>query len=165
MKEVPKDLVNKCNSIVGRIVELEINDEDSCLIGTEFLIEAADVKKGIEEKRQFLVRPLQKHINDINAMFKGYAGQLGKADKTVRGKIVSYRTKDLGSIPEKTTTTTKGRTTLTKTWTFEVEDAGLTPFEYLCIDEAKVKKAIAAGVRKIPGIKIFQKNGISVYTK
>ncbi|MFT3679816.1 MAG: hypothetical protein QM791_06145 [Ferruginibacter sp.] len=51
---------------------------------------------------------------------------------------------------------------ITKTWTYEIENASLVPAEYLVVDEAKVKKAIAEGARTIPGIKIFQKDGFAI---
>lgn len=51
---------------------------------------------------------------------------------------------------------------ITRTWVHEVEDLSLVPREYLMIDEAKVKEAIKAGTRIIPGIKIFQKEGFSL---
>lgn len=41
-------------------------------------------------------------------------------------------------------------------WTFKVMDPLRVPMEYLMIDEAKVKAAIKAGERQIPGIYIYQ---------
>ena len=42
-----------------------------------------------------------------------------------------------------------------KGWAFEVEDAAQVPREYLTIDPAAVRRAIAGGVREIPGLRIF----------
>ncbi len=49
-----------------------------------------------------------------------------------------------------------------KIWTFEVEDLSKVPFEHLQLNEASVKAAISAGVREIPGIKIFQKDSLNL---
>lgn len=45
---------------------------------------------------------------------------------------------------------------LRKVWTYEITDENAVPRNYLMIDEKKVKQAIGAGVREIPGINIFQ---------
>lgn len=50
----------------------------------------------------------------------------------------------------------------TKTWTFEVTDPAQVPREYLVIDEKKVREAIASGRRMINGMRIFQKEGLSL---
>jgi hypothetical protein len=42
-------------------------------------------------------------------------------------------------------------------WSFEVENISTVPRDYLMLDEQKVRNAIRAGIREIPGIKIFQK--------
>ncbi len=51
---------------------------------------------------------------------------------------------------------------MTKTWTFTVVDPALVPAEYLVVDEAKIKKAVAEGVRTIAGVTIFQKDGLAI---
>lgn len=50
----------------------------------------------------------------------------------------------------------------TKRWTFEVLDSNQIPREYLMVDETAIRQAIAAGVRAIPGVNIFQKEGLSI---
>lgn len=49
-----------------------------------------------------------------------------------------------------------------KVWTFEVVDESQVPREFLALDEKKVKAALAAGSRQIPGLKIFQETRITV---
>lgn len=43
-----------------------------------------------------------------------------------------------------------------KQWAFEVEDISLVPWEWLTLDVDKVKAAIKAGTREIPGLTIFE---------
>jgi hypothetical protein len=43
-----------------------------------------------------------------------------------------------------------------KVWVFEIDNPGNVPAEYMQVNEAKVKAAIAAGVRSIPGLIIKQ---------
>lgn len=53
---------------------------------------------------------------------------------------------------------------VTETWDFQIEDDSAVPREYLCVDVISVKAAIKAGVREIPGIKIFSKAAVRVTT-
>lgn len=48
-----------------------------------------------------------------------------------------------------------GTSTTEQVWKFEVEDASIIPREYLIIDERAIKQSIKAGVRSIPGVKVF----------
>ena len=51
-----------------------------------------------------------------------------------------------------------------KTWTFELEDLEQVPREYLTLNEKKVRDGVKAGVRKILGIRIFQKESTTFRT-
>ncbi len=68
------------------------------------------------------------------------------------------------AIPEaaKTTFNDLGAVTAKKIWTWEVVKEEAIPREYLCIDEKKINGLVRAGVREIKGIKIFQKETLSV---
>ena len=50
-------------------------------------------------------------------------------------------------------------------WKFEVIDFALVPDEYKLIDATKVGKVVRAGVRSIPGIRIYSEEGLRVTTK
>jgi hypothetical protein len=52
--------------------------------------------------------------------------------------------------------------TIRKTWTFEIISEDVVPVKYKSIDERKIKEAIATGIREIPGIKIYQKESITL---
>jgi len=51
---------------------------------------------------------------------------------------------------------------LTKRWTFEVQDANQVPREYLTVDEKKIREAVQAGARTIPGVRIYQSESIAL---
>jgi hypothetical protein len=63
---------------------------------------------------------------------------------------------------EKTKLLDEGSIQTKQVWTFEVEDLGKVPPEYFSLDETKVRAAIRAGVREIPGLRIFQKLQLAV---
>lgn len=64
--------------------------------------------------------------------------------------------------PARTTAAGAGAATVRRTWTFRIVDAAAIPRDYLELNEAKVRKAILAGERAIPGLEIFQADGLSV---
>lgn len=49
-----------------------------------------------------------------------------------------------------------------KRWTFQITNNNSIPREYLIVDETAIRKAIAAGVREIPGVNIFQTTSLSI---
>jgi hypothetical protein len=53
--------------------------------------------------------------------------------------------------------TETGTSSYVSTWDFEVEDITKVPAKFLMVEAAAVKNAIRAGVREIPGLKIFEK--------
>jgi hypothetical protein len=47
-------------------------------------------------------------------------------------------------------------------WTYEIIEEGMIPREYLSVNSAAITRAVRAGVRDIPGVKIYQKE-VPVY--
>ncbi len=60
--------------------------------------------------------------------------------------------------------TATGTQSVSMEWTFEIEDFGEIPRQYLMVDEKAIRAAINAGIRTIPGVKIFEKPKISIRT-
>lgn len=55
-----------------------------------------------------------------------------------------------------------GTTTIKHPWRFEVVKPDLVPRQYLKVDEPAIRKAVAAGVREISGVNIFQGDEVAV---
>lgn len=70
---------------------LQIVTEGDLQVANDMLGYIAKAKKGFEEKRKSLVKPLQDHVSRINGMFREYTDPLERADKTLRGKLLAYR--------------------------------------------------------------------------
>lgn len=49
-----------------------------------------------------------------------------------------------------------------RVWVFDVVDANAVPREYLVVDEKKIRAAVRAGAREIPGVKIYQDVKVSI---
>lgn len=69
-------------------------------------------------------------------------------------------------VPEvKTITRTEhGTAYIHRDWTHEVVDANQVPREYLIVDERLIRQAVKNGVRKIDGIRIFEKSETRIRT-
>ena len=70
-------------------------------------------------------------------------------------------------IPARTgTTRTEASTVSTKMkWAYMVTDKSKLPVEYILPDDKAIKRAISAGVRDIPGVKIFEEPVVRVRTR
>jgi hypothetical protein len=62
------------------------------------------------------------------------------------------------------TRTETGSASVRKVWTWEVDHADDVPKEYWVLNDAMIEKQVKAGVRNIPGIKIFQKESTTFRT-
>jgi hypothetical protein len=58
-----------------------------------------------------------------------------------------------------------GSSTVRKVWDFEIVDPALVPRLYLTVEEKLIREAIKAGVREITGVRIFQKDQLSISTR
>ena len=77
--------------------------------------------------------------------------------------------------PARTTATSLGAATTRQVWTHEVTDLAKVPRQYLMVNEAAIRavytnpvaKAMLAkgGEQPIPGVRIFQKDGLAVGAK
>ena len=67
--------------------------------------------------------------------------------------------------PAKSVSTDMGTTRITTIWKWEVIDLSLVPDEYKILDAAKVGKVVRAGLRSIPGIRIYPEESLRVTTQ
>ena len=51
---------------------------------------------------------------------------------------------------------------LTVVWKFGLTDLSIVPVEFLLLNETAVRKSVSAGVREIPGIKIYQDSQLNI---
>ncbi len=63
---------------------------------------------------------------------------------------------------EATTTLSGNTASVRKTWDFELADIAKVPKGFLALDESKIREAIRAGIRDIPGLRIYQKDSLAI---
>ena len=64
--------------------------------------------------------------------------------------------------PAKTTRTAEGSVTMRTVWKFEVTDPQAVPREYLIVNEKAIGAVVKAGVRQIPGVRIYEVEEVAV---
>lgn len=131
------------------------------------------LEKEIDALRKSLIEPYKEIVNKINDTFKTYTDSLRDVQTTLNDKIDVWKQKarselenafnlksefgiesDVSFVPQ--TIRTPGATSYEKeTWEFEVIDQKLVPSHLLKVDENIVNAFIKAGLREIPGLRIF----------
>lgn len=151
--------------LVDERYELKISPEP-LVIHPNFIFEMTDqvwsqyiakVNGKLEAARQQEIQQLEKQSESA-----GFFGDMDEK-QTIESKIDEVKSQPAvpvtTTIPSFNSTKNNG---LTKRWTHELVDLGQVPREYLVIDEKKVREAIAAGERNIPGLRIFQSESITL---
>jgi len=107
----------------------------------------------LERQRQEELRKLEEQKKQIEEAQKKQAEEAQKTDgvhsplPSIDMLCIRMREKELEQDRSKS---------LRKIWKFEITDAILIPREYLVPDERKISAAVAAGIREIPGVHIYQ---------
>ncbi len=184
-----EEKIKKESKIVALIVNKAekltlIKTDEDVTKATEVLVKIKDQIKAYEDERQEYTKPINETLRKLNARFKELTEPLRNGERILKDAIVEYRAikeekraeqeaklqKKNGntdivvesSLPD-IVESKSGETRITRRWVFEVIDENKIPRGWLTIDERKINDAIKEGVRDIPGLKIFQKEDISVY--
>lgn len=65
----------------------------------------------------------------------------------------------------KRVSTDLGTAGMVTTWKFDITDSALVPDEYKIVDVAKIGKVVRAGLREIPGIRIYSEDSLRVTSR
>lgn len=89
-----------------------------------------------------------------------------KIDAEAKAANVAPVKLDKPVVPKKenVTRTENGAAHIQKVWTFEIEDEAQVPREYLMVNEKAIREAVKAGVREIPGVKVYQESKTVIRT-
>lgn len=84
-------------------------------------------------------------------------------EKAIAEEACARDSQAQAKIPPKTVAVDAGTVSVrNKPWTYRVVDEACVPREYLCLDSPKIRDAIRRGEREIPGLEIFQEEGLAV---
>jgi len=148
-----------------------IVDEKSASQALSMSLQARKIRKQLDETRLEIVRPHVDFQKSINKIVKEYEAKLEEIEENLKSKLDAYLKESTSTnnasfmVLAKEMTVEDGKLKKVKKWTWELENENLVPREYLCIDEKKITEAVKHGVRNIPGIKIFEKEEITMRVK
>lgn len=135
----------------------EIVDPETMEGGINFLGKVKEAYDRVERTRKFFTGPLLELKKTYDAKFKPTLESLEKAEKALKVKMTDYRLTLPENAPaEKTTKTADAKVTFIKKWKFEVTDTKAVPAEYLTPDLVKIGKVVEAGIRNIPGVRVYE---------
>lgn len=149
--------INKeVKAVVKYANDVAIMTADDMVQASEKVKVLSSLKKQIEDQRTEFTKPLNESLKRINAWFKQFTQPLDEADKIIREKLVACK----NTLPEDQNQF--GEVHFTTSTIITVEDITKVPYEYLMVDEAKVKKALLAGVTNISGISVRKEKKVSL---
>lgn len=177
--EEPKGL----SLIVADANKIVIKKNEDIVVATEFLSKIKTEKKALKDQKDSYTQPLNESLKKLNSDYKKMVTPLDEAEVFIKNAITEFRVeqekerkikekelkKENGkdAFVEEAPTSfegDQGELRFKKTWAFTITSEKKVPREYLTINETLIRKAISAGVRKIEGIKIFQKEIPAVYS-
>jgi hypothetical protein len=107
-----------------------------------------------EQKRREEEARRRKEAEELQAKINAEAKKTGTEPVKVEAAAVPE--------PQGPVRTAAGTVQTRKVWTFEITDAAQVPREYMAIDETRIRQAVAAGIRQIAGVNIYQDTKVAV---
>jgi exonuclease VII large subunit len=157
--------------LISRATSHEIFNEESASQALSMSLQARKIRKQLDETRLTIVRPHLDFQRAVNKIVKEYETVLEKIENDLKTKLDEYLQNSTSSnnaefiAKSREILVEDGKLAKVKKWVWELENEQLIPREYLSLDEKKIESAIKNGVRNIPGIKVFEKEEISMRIK
>ena len=157
--------------LISRATNHEIINEESASQALSMSLQARKIRKQLDETRLAIVRPHLDFQRAVNKIVKEYETVLEKIENDLKTKLDEYLQNSNSSnnaefiAQSREILVEDGKLAKVKKWVWELENEQLVPREYLSLDEKKIESAIKNGVRNIPGIKVFEKEEISMRIK
>lgn len=150
IEETRKSIIEEPNSFVKSVNSFARIFTDKLKSIEQLMKQKISQYRAIEEqKRREAELKAKKAIEELQKKLEKEAKEKGIEPVKVEAPVIPAE--------PKITRTESGSASGRKVWTFEVVNIDEVPREYLSLNEKKVRDAVRAGVREIPGIRIFQK--------
>ncbi len=157
--------------LISRASNYLIEDEASASQALSMSLQARKIRKQLDETRLSIIRPHLDFQKAINKIVKEYEAKLEEIENNLKSKLDDYLQKSASTNNSSFIARSRemfvedGKLSKVKKWTWELEDEAAVPRKYLALDAKKIDDAVKQGVRNIPGIKIFEKEEISMRIK
>jgi exonuclease VII large subunit len=157
--------------LISRASEHEVVNEESASQALSMSLQARKIRKQLDETRLSIVRPHLDFQKAVNKIVKEYESKLEQIENNLKNKLDEYLKQASSTnnssfiIKSREMLVEDGKLTKVKKWVWELEDEQSIPREYLTLDEKKIDEAVKQGIRNIPGIKVFEKEEITMRVK
>jgi len=157
---------------------------------SEFVKKVKAVFKIIDDERTEITAPLREAEKWVNAQFKPVLARLSETEATLKKMIGAFAMKKQAeqralaaaaaelaakSVTREAFVEALAMTqaaapqavegvSVRKVWKFEILDERLVPRELCSVDLGKVRQAVAAGARDIPGVRVYEDQVVAVRT-
>lgn len=157
--------------LISRASNHLIENEESASQALSMSLQARKIRKQLDETRLSIIRPHLDFQKAINKIVKEYEAKLEEIENSLKAKLDDYLQKSASTnnasfiAKSKEMFVEDGKLTQVKKWGWELENEALVPREYLSLDQKKIDEAVKQGVRNIPGVKISEKEEITMRVK
>ncbi len=174
--------------------DMELESADDVQAASELVKEVKRWHNEIDAERKSLTQPMDRVQKWINDLFRPVLSSLAAKEIRLKAMIGNYHRKEqerqrqlllvAAQEAQKAKTqeeykavvnhavatvaaaaTVPKNITVGEVWTFEVLDEAEVPAEFKSVDSSKVNLAIKAGLRDIPGLRIFSQARVTVRQK
>jgi len=153
------------NEMADKAAKMVIETDSEAAKGLAFALQARTLCNNMEKTRKSIVAPHISFQKAVKQFCDAFTQKLKDMENSIIKKIDAYQDSrkekmvqlDIADTSFENLCIDEGTSKVVMEWDFEVEDPSLVPNMYMIINEKLVKQAIKSGVRKIPGIKIFEK--------
>jgi predicted phage tail protein len=177
-QEVNNISLEKLDRVSDVVLYYQVTDSESAKHLLQCGAETKKLSKELDAIRKDILKPAREFTAKVQSIFNPYIAKLEEIESFVKKKLDHYQATQerinkeealrkqealaiigIENTPllEKEVKITDGSASMyTRTdWKYDIMDHNEIPREFLTIDEKKVKASIKAGVRNIPGLKIY----------
>lgn len=145
----------------------KVKNKSDALGAVVIACEARKLINSVEEKRKLILKPHQEYVKTLNKIAGDLQDKCKKSEDSLKLKILTWMQEDGQTAfqEEEKLSVENGTLYKKKTWTFKIENEFEIPNKYKSIDLRAINADIRAGVRKIPGIEIFEDETLELKLK
>lgn len=148
-----EEMLGELNGIV-KGVQRKKKVTDADLAGV--LLRVKRVAKGVEEMKETELVMWKEGMKEVKDRYREVEQAMEKAEETLKEEMLKVH-KGVESI-----TDALGSIVFPMRWVWETENEKEVKREWMGVDAVKVGEAVKKGIRKISGLRIFQKRGVEV---
>ena len=158
----------KCEDIditplITKTIQQEVVDYNSAVQALNMALQSRKMLKMLDEIRKSFSDPHLKIQKDLINIAKPYESDLKSIEKELTEKINNWII--LNNIDLEELNCSDGCFKVNTTWDYEIINKESVPVQFHKVDEESIERAIKSGLRKIPGVRIFEKKEVKLRIK